>query len=49
MTNKIKKRRKLLDMSKNSKMKEKKRKKLIKDPLVTLLHNMENMWSILNF
>ena len=35
-------------MSKNRKMKEKK-KKLIKDPLVTLLYNMENMWSILNF
>ena len=41
---------KLLDMSNNRKMKEKKRKKkLIKDPFVTLLYNMENMWSILNF
>ena len=30
-------------------MKEKKKKKIIiKDPLVTLLY-MENMWSILNF
>ena len=36
-------------MSENRKMKEKKRKKkLIKDPLLTLLY-MENMWSILTF
>ena len=36
-------------MNKNRKMKEKKRKekKLIKDPLVTLLY-AENMWSSLN-